>query len=276
MTNQTLILSSLGLILSFLTSTSCIWMGRNKLTFFPIKRLQFYPSNLNYENIVIRTNDYCLNGWYFPGNNCEKLMIYSHGNAGNISHRLHFIEFWRKFLSQDYDIFLYDYIGFGESKICSEKSSDPTVAMCLKSLEIVVEYWTSNNPWKQYNNNQIALFGESIGGAISALVSSNSSRMFEKIILQSTFTSLKAMGRIVSNNILYPFLIFLPDELNCKLACKKLHKKNVKLIVMHSKIDEIIPYSMSQELRKYATSFVELQGTHNNPYLNDNVALAIL
>ena len=62
------------------------------------ERLVFHPSNavvttpkavgLVYEDVYLRAGDARIHAWYVPAENAQLSVLFCHGNAGNISHRL--------------------------------------------------------------------------------------------------------------------------------------------------------------------------------------------
>lgn len=119
------------------------------------------------------------------------------------------------------------------------------------------------------------LYGESIGGAITAVVAADTTDSFHKIVLQSTFSSLNDMiSRF--NSLLALVLWLLPEELNVVKACRKLRQRGTHIVVMHSLTDEIVPFSLFEKLKPYASKTVLLNGGHNDTTFDDNVSAAIL
>ena len=88
----------------------------NFFVFFPQKALALTPADLNldYEEVYFDTADgKRLHGWFFPLEEECPVILFCHGNAGNISHRLDNI---RLLLSQKLQVFIFDYRGYGKSE----------------------------------------------------------------------------------------------------------------------------------------------------------------
>ena len=71
-----------------------------QFVFFPQKGLDKTPENFNikYENIYLQNGNYNVHGWYIKNTNKNnvniknKIILFFHGNAGNISYRLNYIK----------------------------------------------------------------------------------------------------------------------------------------------------------------------------------------
>ncbi len=281
-------MSSSSLIFSTLCSASIfsLWQNRHKLFFRPDKNLTDTPEyeNVPYKDIYIDNEHFNIHGWLMKSktNKNKKIIVLSHGNAGNMSHRLHFVEFWEKYLlSYEYDLFMYDYAGYGNSYFKSNSVDHPTVQTSQQSLEMVIRYISQIYP-SGVNLNSILLYGESIGAAITATVaakilnhSNNTGKMFDKIVLQSGFSRMHDMIKHHCP-FLTPMLWFLSDDLDVYKSLQKLNKNKEHIILMHSRIDEIIPFSMYEKLVPLATTILELQGGHNSTVLDEKVARIIM
>ena len=74
-----------GLILLF------VYLMQSHLLYFPTKDKISTPSSvgLAYEAVKLRTeDDLTLDGWFIPHSKPRGVVLFFHGNAGNISHRL--------------------------------------------------------------------------------------------------------------------------------------------------------------------------------------------
>ncbi len=79
-----------------------IYIGFATILFFTQSKYIYYPNypsriidntptviGLEYEDISFKTVDnIILNGWFIPVKNARGTLLFCHGNAGNISHRL--------------------------------------------------------------------------------------------------------------------------------------------------------------------------------------------
>ena len=107
-----------GLITSVLLL--CLFSGwmyyqQPSMIFYPVRSVVETPNNwgLQYEDVTIDTDDgVSLNGWYIPHAESNRVLLFFHGNAGNISHRRESIEI---FHNLNLNVFIIDYRGYGKS-----------------------------------------------------------------------------------------------------------------------------------------------------------------
>src|SRR4030066_2000710 len=88
----------------------------SKNLYFPLRAIEATPRdmNLDYDDVYITTEDRVrLAGWYIPSKNSRAVVIFFHGNGGNISHRLEKIKI---FNDLKLDLMIFDYRGYGMSK----------------------------------------------------------------------------------------------------------------------------------------------------------------
>ena len=68
--------------------------------------------DVGYADVAIETSDgILLHGWFIPGDS-DRVLLFFHGNAGNISHRL---ESLRLFNTLGLTVLIFDYRGYGRS-----------------------------------------------------------------------------------------------------------------------------------------------------------------
>jgi len=225
-----------------------------------IEKLYFYPSSKKNKTSheIIKNHNHCILRRF--NKNSKKCILISHGNAGNITNREYLIE---RLNNYDGDIYCYEYPGFGD----------------LNNLSISIEncineniYWI-NKLSKIYD--KIDLYGESIGGGIVTETIKNLDSTLlgkiDKIYLQSTFTSIADVIKSTNTFLYYLYKGLLKDDLNTSVNLSHCNFKNKHIYILHSKIDEIIPFSQAQENYKICidsklnVKFIQIQGSHNNP-----------
>jgi fermentation-respiration switch protein FrsA (DUF1100 family) len=195
-----------------------------------------------------------LNGWFFPADPKAKhrdlMVLFCHGNAGNISHRLHTCQ---ALLETGVGVFVFDYRGYGRS------SGRPGEEGTYQDAEGAYDWLCQQG----YTRTNIVAFGESLGGAVATELALR--RPLRGLILISTFTSIPAIGAE-----LFPWL---PVNWICTIrydSLSKLPRLNVPLLVMHSRADRIIGYQHGERLFAAANEpklLWEVFGDHNDTLL---------
>ena len=220
--------------------------------FMPTAALVYTPAaiNLSFENVTLTTQDNVdLHGWWIPAPNSRAALLFFHGNAGNISHRLDSIEIFHKL---GLSVFIFDYRGYGQSR--GKPSIDGTKLDALAAWQWLTEE-------KKIAAEKIVLFGRSLGGAIAMELTRSVTP--GAIILESTFSSLPDMAPFPA-----PVARFLLGDIwNSAQTAAAL---TVPALCIHSPDDEIIPYRQGKRIYDAAASeksFLEIRGDHNGGFL---------
>lgn len=239
--------------------------------FFPNKDLKKTPSilNLNYEDVIIKENDHKYHGWFILGNyknsiTENKCILFFHGNAGNISYRLNYIE---KLNELGFSLLFFDYPGFGLSDGIPNENS------CVKCGDLFYKYLIND---KNFLSKDIIFYGESIGGSIASSLANVYNIKY--LILQSTFTNIKEIiKKIISFNIFMQNNIGFETLNNIKLRYKlnKLNKK-MKTLIIHSNDDELIDFKHAEELNLYSDKLYTANGSHSNLNIDSDFIFNLL
>jgi hypothetical protein len=212
------------------------------------------------QDIRIDINDGdTLKGWLIRHRESEDpvnptpLVIYFAGNAGNRSHR---IVDTREIASAGFDVLIFDYRGFGDS------SGSPTEAKLEADAKRIWKYACDT---LQYSEENIVLFGESLGGAVALSLWSGNPATHPRpaaVILNSTFAS---MPEVVKWH--YPYFPFHHLILDRWLSSDRIADVRSPMTLFHGTADEVIPVSQSHILAGKSTlaRLVEIpHATHNN------------
>lgn len=234
-----------------------------QFVFFPNKTLEKNPNNINiqFENIFLYLDEKKIHGWYIKNNSNNnkkilqnKIILFFHGNAGNISFRLNYI---KKFYEIGFSLMFFDYPGFGLSE------GLPNEMNCIESGHLFYSYLIND---KKYNHSDIIFYGESIGGSIVTYLSNKLNAKY--LILQSTFTDIK---KVIKNLILGDYVNIVVDQIGFETLnyLKKRYKMNIiekkmKTLIIHSSDDEIIDVSNGKELGDYSDKLIICEGSHSN------------
>ena len=224
------------------------------LSNLPDRTLGASPSDigLDYEDVSLTTSDNeRLHGWYIPAINSRGVLLFFHGNAGNISHRLDSIEIFHEL---DLDILIIDYRGYGQS------TGKATEQGTYLDAQAAWDYLINS---RRIPADQIIVFGRSLGGAVGAWLGVQHTPA--AVIIESSFSSGVDMA-----HRLYPFLpVRLITRLRYPVA-DYAARLDCPVLVVHSRHDEIIPFTMGQTIYaavKQQKKFLELRGDHNNGFL---------
>lgn len=209
-------------------------------------------AKLQYEDLHLKTADGIdLHGWYVPALQPRGTVLFLHGNAGNISHRLDSIEM---FYRLGYSTLIFDYRGYGNS------GGKPTEQGTYRDAEAAWRYLTGQ---RHIPECRIVLFGESMGGAVAAWMAARQNPA--ALVISSGFTSVPDLGQQ-----LYPYL---PVRLLARIRYdtrESLRSVTAPVLIAHSKEDDIIPYGHGRALFAAANppkQFLDLAGGHNDGFI---------
>ncbi len=228
-----------------------------KALYYPSRKIEFTPAELHlrYEDVFFRTEDGVeLHGWFVPQEGALSTILYCHGNAGNISHR---VEIARMFNERKMNFFIFDYRGFGRSK------GWPTEKGTYLDAQAAYDYLRAR---QDIDRDRIVIFGKSLGAAIAIDLASKVKAA--ALISESSFTSTRDMARTIYP--LLPFWLFLRPKYN---AYAKIDKIDAPKLIIHSRDDEIVPFSQGERLFAKAESpkeFYVMRGGHNDAFYIHN------
>lgn len=169
-----------------------------------------------------------LHGWYCRAGKPVASGVFCHGNTQNLTLSADVIP---HLLAAGFNVLFFDYRGFGKS------TGVPTIPGVISDGITAARFHDRIRP----KHLPSVLYGFSLGGAIAAQVIRR--HPFDALILQSTFTSLPEIARVVYPRV--PMHLFAGKEFNTIDIVKKLE---VPLLVLHGTADEAIPCDMAQAL----------------------------
>lgn len=227
----------------------------NRLIFYPDKGFDDSPSNwnLSYRDVLLRTRDgEKLHCWFFPVPGKSPVLLFCHGNAGNISHRIENVE---RLVQRGISVFLLSYRGYGKS------TGRPSEKGIYLDGLAAYDYLTET---ERIPPNRIAIFGRSLGGAVAIEVALQ--REVKCIVTESTFTSLRDMSKTM-----FPWALFSPFIPNHYDNGTKIATLSVPKLIVHGKNDEIVPFRIGEKLftlAKDKKKFLAIEGAgHNDTYI---------
>ncbi len=234
-----------------------VYFYQNRLLFLPnlpSRGVTQSPSavGLAYESVDLLTSDNIhLDAWFIPSPEERGVILFCHGNAGNISHRLDSLLLFHR---MGFSTFIFDYRGYGRSQ------GQPSEAGTYLDVEAA---WTYLTRERSIVPSRIILFGRSLGAAVAVHQAGRHSPA--ALIVESSFTSVPDLAAE-----LYPFL---PTKWLSRLdynVQQQLATVLCPVLVIHSRDDEIIPFRHGQALHAAANEpkqFLELRGGHNDGFL---------
>ena len=225
-----------------------------RFLYAPVREITYTPADINlaFEKLAIKTQDGLkIAAWYVPAENARYTLLFCHGNAGNMTHRLDSINLFNE---MGFNCLIFDYRGYGDSQ------GKPTEAGTYLDAEAAWKWLTEK---KQIPPQRIIIFGRSLGGSVAAHLAARVKP--RALACESTFTSYEQIGK--------KFYPYMPVHLFAKFNYNTLESvRNVRcpILFIHSRNDEIIPFEFA--LRLYAAAaepkrLLEITGSHNDGFL---------
>jgi fermentation-respiration switch protein FrsA (DUF1100 family) len=225
------------------------------LSAVPGRTLTMTPTDvgMDYQDVSIETTDgVTLHGWFIAGPSSQVLLFF-HGNAGNISHRLDSIG---QFQELGLSVLIIDYRGYGQS------DGRTTEKGIYRDAEAAWRYLIEN---RGIDASDIVIFGRSLGASVASRLAARHQPL--ALIVESSFTSVPDIAQD-----LYPWL---PARWLSRLShATRDYVRDVHcpVLVIHSRDDEIIPFHHGKSIFSSANeprTLLAIRGTHNDAFLRD-------
>ena len=224
-----------------------------KSLYYPLKKIEATPQDigLDYEEVYISAKDGVrIAGWYIPSRSPRATFIFSHGNGGNISHRLEKI---KMFNDLHVNVLIFDYRGYGMSK------GSPSEEGLYLDAEAVYNYLVKE---KKVPPQKVIGYGESLGGPV--IIDLASKHKLGGIIVEGSFPSIRDMAKKY-----FPFIPSFVYKTTYN-SLEKIGRIKAPKLHFHSVSDEVVPYELGKKLFDSAPGpkeFVDLEGGHNDSFL---------
>jgi hypothetical protein len=255
----------LQILLQFAVLIAAIYVGLSAFLFFAQSRLIYFPTSeivatpdqigLSYKSVSFKAPDGIrLSGWFIPAESPRGVVIFCHGNAGNISHRLESIDI---FHGLRLSTFIFDYRGYGASE--GTPSEEGSYLDAKGAWNYLIEH-EGLDPF------DIILFGRSLGGAVASCLARE--HRPKALIIESAFTS--------ASDLAGELYLFLPTKLLCRYKYDTLaaiREVQCPVLIVHSQEDRIVPFRHARKLFDAANDpkvFLEISGSHNEGFITSS------
>jgi fermentation-respiration switch protein FrsA (DUF1100 family) len=203
-----------------------------------------------------------LHGLYRKRNDPRLVILYLHGNGGNVGHRARTL----RLLASRFEasVLGVSYRGYGKS------AGKPTENGLYQDAEAALDYLLTN---ERVDVDRVLIVGRSLGGAVGLKLAID--RSVPAICIESTFTSLPDVAALQ-----YPWFPVRLLMKNRFSSLDRIRDYRGRLLQTHGSHDELVPQSMAQELYAAATCPKEIaiipNGKHNSPQSEQCYALVEL
>ena len=251
---QTLKKAILVLLSIYIMVISLLYFLQEKMLFLPSVLDQNYTYNFEqpFEELFLNMEDGAIiNAIHFKTEHPKGVILYFHGNAGDLSRWGSIAE---SFVEMNYDVFIIDYRTYGKSiGALSEQAFYDDAQYCYDYLK------------EQYAENEITLYGRSLGTGIATYLASENSP--KQLILETPYYSIVDVAASkfpilpVEKLLKYKFPSFqFIKTVTCPIS------------IFHGTQDEVIPMESAQKLFEVSprslTSFTIIEGGGHNNLIN--------
>lgn len=237
--------------------------GGDRLFYYPTKDQPFTPKKYGYqfEDVRFKSSDGTeLHGWFMPARKVAKpkaTVVFSHGNAGSVAHHFGFVD-W--LVMAGYNVLLYDYRAFGQSKGQISRRG------MIEDVQAAFKYVASR---KDVDADKLVSFAHSLGGAKTLTsIGMKPIKGLRAVITDGGFASYKQMamekaGQLGAN--------LTTDELSPIQYVEKISP--VPLLIIHGAEDRVVPLDQGKKLfekAKQPKTFYNISGGSHTDALARN------
>ncbi len=210
-------------------------------------------AGLPFEDVTIATDDgETLHGWWIPsGRAGTPVLLFFHGNGGNVSHRTEKLAVLHNLGA---DTFIIDYRGYGNS------SGTPSEPGMYRDAHAAYQYLVTT---RGIPAERILVYGESLGSAVAVHLATEAKT--GGVVVESGFTSVPDIAQ--KRFPVLPVRWVLKHQFD---TLDKVRRINAPLLLLHSREDELFDMSHPERLLAAAQPpkrMVELRGGHNDAFL---------
>ena len=217
-----------GLYLAFIGGLSSV---QRDLMYFPNPnrpRLEA-PGLSSLREVELTTSDGLqLLAWYLPPPDDAPIVVYFHGNGGNIENRTpRLITFAKAGLG----VLMPEYRGYGGNP------GEPTETGLYADADAAIEFLQREG----VSNSRIAVYGESLGTGVATHVASQ--QTFGALVLESPYTS---MTELVAEKFRHvPSRVLLKDRYD---SLSRIGRVHAPILILHGEQDLLVPIAMGRQL----------------------------
>jgi hypothetical protein len=237
-----------------------VFVWQDKLVYFPGKQHVANPGRLglSFDDVWLTAADGVrTHAWYVPAASpTARTVLFFHGNAGNISHRLGTLELYHRL---GLNVMMPDYRGYGRSEGTPGERGTELDALAA---------WQYLRDQRGTAASAILIHGRSLGGAIALALAERIAGLnapVGAVFVESAFTSVPDVAADV-----YPWLpvrwlsrIHYPNR-------ERIARLSAPLLIAHAPADEVIPFRHGERLYAAAPAgaqFLRMRGGHNDGFV---------
>jgi len=249
------------LFLSYLGVAAYVTLNQRAMLYLP-DRERVDPKSVGLngfaEELVDTPDGVRIVTWWAPPKPGHPVMVYFHGNGGNISYRWPRAELFQR---EGCGVLMVEYRGFGGS------TGSPSEQALLADGRLMLDRLEERG----ISSTRVILFGESLGTGIAVTLAAE--RPVAAVILDSPFTALVDVA--AAHFPWLPVRLLMWDRFD---SLAKISRVHARLLIIHGEADGVVPFAMGERLFAAANepkTFLRLKGADHVTPLNDKSKAAI-
>ena len=206
------------------------------MIYFPQRVIEATPDSvgLEYEDVYLTASDGTrIHGWHIPGESAVTLLWF-HGNAGNISHRLDNILMLHQRLGVS--VLIIDYRGYGLSE------GRPSEKGIYMDADAAFGYLTGELGLDA--EREVVLFGRSLGVGVAVEIATR--HRVKGVMLESGFTSIREMADASGSPLPISLVLTLFEARYDSIL--KIGRVESPVMILHGDRDDTVPFWMAEKL----------------------------
>ncbi|HMO34916.1 MAG TPA: alpha/beta hydrolase [Gemmatales bacterium] len=210
-----------------------------KMVYHPSSDKEYWspPAGLAFEDVFLKsTLGDTIHAWWCAEPHASMTLLFSHGNAGNLSGHAWLIPALRRWYPCN--VLIYDYPGFGKS------TGTPSEAGCYAAAQAAQNWLTET---AHIPTDKLIYLGQSLGCAMACELAVT--REHRGLILLSPFTTIRDRGQEILS--ILPVRWLMSHHYDNKSKLQQYHKP---LLIAHGTRDEVIPFHHGKQLFEAAAS----------------------
>jgi fermentation-respiration switch protein FrsA (DUF1100 family) len=218
-------------LIAYLAVLTTLFVFQRQLLYFPDRsRPQLgILGQLRVREVQLTTADgLSLLSWYLPARDDRPVILYFHGNGGNIGHRAEWV---RRFAREGYGVLMPEYRGYGGNP------GKPTEGGFYQDALAAYNFLEHQG----VAAGRVVLYGESLGSGVAVYLAAT--QQVGGLILESPYTSVAAVAQYH-----YPYVpaaLLVWDRFD---ALSRIGEVKAPILVLRGGRDAIVPGRFSQAL----------------------------
>lgn len=222
----------------YLILLALLFIFQRNLQYLPsgkISDISNYPLEGFTQKFLITQDSFRILSWYKkPASSDNKIILYFHGNAGNIGDRAHKLA---TFAKDGFGIMAISYRGYSGSE------GSPTQTGLMLDAQASLDFLFKEG----YKAEDIILFGESLGSGVAMQLATK--YRFAALILESPYSSIVSVAK--KSYWFVPVNLLLKDKFESVKAAPKITSP---ILIIHGTNDQVVSYDEGKKLYRFIQS----------------------